>query len=124
MDGNHLLVRNRCNLNLTEEYAILRRVGDEGLQRRLVTIGTYGSYINTYLSRAIAVFNQTNEEYYVHLTETENTDAAGIAFTDSADFDTISALAARGELPDLQIFAQDFLSMDGDDLYTRLVDHG
>ena len=124
VDGNHLLVRNRCNLNLTEEFAILRRVGDEGLQRRLVTIGTYGSYVNTYLSRAIAVFNQTNEEYYVHLTETENTDAAGIAFTDSADFDTISALAARGELPDLQIFAQNFLSMDGDDLYTRLVDHG
>lgn len=124
VDGNHLLVRNRCNLNLTEEFAILRRVGDEGLQRRLVTIGTYGSYVNTYLSRAVAVFNQTNEEYYVHLTETENTDAAGIAFTDSADFDTISALAARGELPDLQIFAQDFLSMDGDDLYTRLVDHG
>lgn len=122
VDGNHLLVKNRCNLNLTEEYAILRRVGDEGMQRRLVTIGTYGSYVNTYLSRAVAVFNQTNEEYYVHLTE--NTDAEGIAFTDSADFDTISALAARGELPDLQIFAQDFLSMDGDDLYTRLVDHG
>ena len=78
--------------------------------------------MNTYLSRAVAVFNQTNEEYYVHLTE--NTDAEGIAFTDSADFDTISALAARGELPDLQIFAQNFLSMDGDDLYTRLVDHG
>ncbi len=124
MDGNHLLVKNRCNLDLTEEYAILRRVGDEGMQRRLVTIGTYGSYVNTYLSRAVAVFNQTNEEYYVHLTETENTDAAGIAFTDSADFDTISALAATGALPDLQIFAQDFLSMDGDDLYTRLVDHG
>ena len=124
VDGNHLLVRNRCNLNLTEEFAILRRVGDGGLQRRLVTIGTYGSYVNTYLSRAIAVFNQTNEEYYVHLTEPENTDEAGIAFTDSADFDTISALAARGELPDLQIFAQNFLSMDGDDLYTRLVDHG
>ena len=122
VDGNHLLVKNRCNLNLTEEYAILRRVGDEGMQRRLVTIGTYGSYVNTYLSRAVAVFNQTNEEYYVHLTE--NTDAEGIAFTDSADFDTISALAARGELPDLQIFAQNFLSMDGDDLYTRLVDHG
>ena len=122
VDGNHLLVRNRCNLNLTEEFAILRRVGDEGLQRRLVTIGTYGSYVNTYLSRAVAVFNQTNEEYYVHLTE--NTDAEGIAFTDSADFDTISALAARGELPDLQIFAQNFVSMDGDDLYTRLVDHG
>lgn len=124
VDGNHLLVRNRCNLNLTEEFAILRRVGDEGLQRRLVTIGTYGSYVNTYLSRAVAVFNQTNEEYYVHLTETENTDAAGIAFTDSEDFDTISALAATGALPDLQIFAEDFLSMDGDDLYTRLVDHG
>ena len=124
MDGNHLLVKNRCNLDLTEEYAILRRVGDERMQRRLVTIGTYGSYVNTYLSRAVAVFNQTNEEYYVHLTETENTDAAGIAFTDSADFDTISALAAAGALPDLQIFAEDFLSMDGDDLYTRLVDHG
>lgn len=122
VDGNHLLVKNRCNLNLTEEYAILRRIGDEGLQRRLVTIGTYGSHSNTYLSRAVAVFNQTNEEYYVHLTE--NADVEGIAFTDSADFDTISALAARGELPDLQIFAQAFLSMDGDDLYTRLVDHG
>ena len=124
MDGNHLLVKNRCNLDLTEEYPILRRVGDEGMQRRLVTIGTYGSYVNTYLSRAVAVFNQTNEEYYVHLTETENTDASGIAFTDSADFDTISALATAGALPDLQIFAEDFLSMDGDDLYTRLVDHG
>lgn len=117
-DPAHLFVTGTGNLSGEAEYAVLYLLGED-VTRSVVTIQTCGAALPNVVQRAIAVFNRTNEQYYVEYVPDTRYDAveagvSGISFTDSEDFDRLTAQILDGSAPDIQLFAKK------DDAFYRL----